>query len=148
MNNTVTALERLTAQAERLLGESSPPPGGCNDAFRLGQHREPLQRARRAPPSSLPPRGSQGQHREMLAMLSAAVREDLQARAELAALTRDQLATVLAALDDAAESRDAHRDVACADCNVSPSGLCYDHACSADAADAYRVLRAQLGGAS
>ena len=124
MNNTVTALERLTAQAERLLGESSPPPGDCNEAFRLGQHRE------------------------MLAMLSAAVREDLQARAELAALTRDQLATVLAALDDAAESRDAHRDVACADCNVSPSGLCYDHACSADAADAYRVLRAQLGGAS
>jgi len=121
----MTALERLVTQAERLLLQ--PPSGGCNntDAFRLGQHRE------------------------LLAMLAEAVREDLQARAELAALTRDQLATVLAALDDAAEAREARGcDNFCADCADSPDRLCESHAADLDACGAYRVLRAQLGGAS
>ena len=119
----MTALPRLVRQAERLLAD--PLAGDRSEAFRLGQHRE------------------------LLAMLSEAVREDLQARAERAALTRDQLATVLAALDDAAEAREARGcDNFCADCAGSPAGLCESHAADLDACHAYRALRAQLGGAS
>jgi hypothetical protein len=58
-------------------------------------------------------------------------------------LDRDQAATVLAALDDAAALR---REAAsyCPDCTRSPAGLCPGHEGSLDAADSYDALRWQL----
>jgi hypothetical protein len=58
-------------------------------------------------------------------------------------LDRDQAATVLAALDDAAALR---RETAsyCPDCTRSPAGLCASHEGSLDAADGYDALRWQL----
>jgi len=67
--------------------------------------------------------------------------------ASVLALAGAQLGTVLAALDDAAEAREARgSDSCCRDCAVSASGKCFDHLSDLAASGTYRALRAELGG--
>lgn len=82
--------------------------------------------------------------REWMFRLADALESVLGAGAEN---TRPDLVEVLGrALADAAGYREARgSDSACADCEASPSGLCYDHAGDLDRADAYRDLARQLG---
>ncbi|HCU96529.1 MAG TPA: hypothetical protein DHU96_28945 [Actinobacteria bacterium] len=61
------------------------------------------------------------------------------------ALSPGQVATVLDALDDAAEWREMRATSTCQACADSPAELCEDHAADLDRVDAYRALAGQLG---
>lgn len=60
------------------------------------------------------------------------------------ALTRDDTATVLAALQDAAEYRTERAAQFCDDCSRHPAGACETHVDDLDAADGYRQLAARI----
>lgn len=61
------------------------------------------------------------------------------------ALDREQLGTVLAALEDAADYRREYQDGYCADCGPAPGGdLCGDHASDEVMAAMYDMLHGEL----
>lgn len=62
-------------------------------------------------------------------------------------LTAAEAATVLGALDVAAEYRRYRAGLTCQACAAHPAGLCEDHQADLDAAAAYEDLAARIGGA-
>lgn len=61
------------------------------------------------------------------------------------ALDREQLGTVLSALEDAADYRREHRDGDCSDCDALPEGkLCGDHEVDEAVASMYDLLHDEL----
>jgi ATP-dependent helicase YprA (DUF1998 family) len=68
------------------------------------------------------------------------------ARAEAAGAALDDLPSVLAALDTAAECLEYRASLSCSDCAGHPAELCEDHAGLLERATAYRALSARLGG--
>jgi hypothetical protein len=64
---------------------------------------------------------------------------------QAAVFTAPELATVLAALDEAAEYK-RDRAAACGDCDVHPAGLCSTCSYRLDRADEYDALAERLQG--
>ncbi len=61
-------------------------------------------------------------------------------------LDQDQAATVLDALDFAAEYRRYRASLTCQTCATHPAELCEDHAADLDRAEEYDRLAGQIGG--
>jgi hypothetical protein len=78
---------------------------------------------------------------------TCAVIAGLITRAHAGAPTEAQRGTVLLALKDAAKWRDHLGAADCGDCTHAPTGLCDRHLEDLDAADDYRRVLAELGGA-
>jgi hypothetical protein len=110
---------------------------------RVTAAREYLDGARRRKVSELPP--------SLLirecAELRRALGQVLDVLGEAVTLDGDQAATVLDALDFAAEYRRYRASLTCAACNDHPAGLCEDHAIDLDRADEYDRVAGQIGGA-
>jgi hypothetical protein len=77
-------------------------------------------------------------------LATCAVVAGLITRTHARVLDNDQAATVLAALDFAAEYRRYRASLTCAACAVHPAELCEDHATDLDRADEYDRLAAKL----
>lgn len=64
-----------------------------------------------------------------------------------APLSREDLATVLGALDHGEQLLRERAEAFCETCSTSPAEACREHLDQLDAADAYRELARRLGGA-
>ncbi|MHB1431499.1 MAG: hypothetical protein ACYCVZ_05215 [Streptosporangiaceae bacterium] len=70
------------------------------------------------------------------------------ARPPALGLTPRDRRTILAALAEAADAREAAASACCEDCASAPAGACDRHADDIDQADAYRALARRIGGKS
>jgi hypothetical protein len=110
---------------------------------RVTTAREYLDGARRRKVSELPP--------SLLirecAELRRALGQVLDVLSQAVTLDGDQAATVLDALDFAAEYRRCRASLTCPACNDHPAWLCEDHATDLDRADEYDRVAGQIGDA-
>jgi hypothetical protein len=107
--------------------------------------RDYLQGARQRDPNWLPPSRLQAEVAETRRQLGQvlAAYADLEGQA----LIEAQRTTVLDGLGDAADLLEHRAEQWCGDCVRQDGGLCYEHAKDLDAADRYRALAREIGGA-